>query len=64
MSAILEAGIPAFRAMTESDLDCVMEIEPRAYTYPWTKGIFNDCMRVGYYCQVMELDGELVPTLG
>jgi ribosomal-protein-alanine N-acetyltransferase len=36
------------RAMRPVDLRAVLEIESRAYTHPWTEGIFRDCMRWGY----------------
>lgn len=68
MNARVKPGLPRFRRMVEGDIDKVMSIEKQGYSYPWTAGIFRDCMRVGYYCQVMELDGELagygVLTLG
>lgn len=59
MSAMLEDGLAEFRTLRESDLDAVMEIEKAVYTSPWTLGIFRDCMRVGYYCQVLERNGLL-----
>ena len=59
MSAMLEDGVPEFRPMREEDLDAVMEIEQAVYPSPWTVGIFRDCMRVGYYCQVLERNGLL-----
>ena len=40
-----------------ADLDAVMEIESRAYDFPWTQGIFRDCLRVGYCCWCYEIDG-------
>jgi len=36
------------RMMREGDLDAVMEIERRAYAFPWTRGIFRDCLLAGY----------------
>ena len=36
--------------MSEDDLDRVMEIELAAYPFPWTRGIFADCIMVGYDC--------------
>ncbi len=36
------------RAMHEEDIDAVMAIEQRAYPFPWTHGIFRDCLRAGY----------------
>jgi ribosomal-protein-alanine N-acetyltransferase len=45
--------------MTEEDIEAVLAIERRAYTYPWSEGIFRDCLRVGYCCRVCEQDGRL-----
>ena len=36
------------RALREGDLDAVMAIEKRAYPFPWTRGIFHDCLAAGY----------------
>jgi [ribosomal protein S18]-alanine N-acetyltransferase len=44
------------RAMQEADVAAVVEIEQRVYPFPWTAGIFSDCLRVGYHCAVLELD--------
>ena len=41
------------RRMTESDLGAVIEIESAAYMFPWSIGIFRDCLRVGYTCRVL-----------
>jgi len=59
MSAVLN-NVTNIRVMCEQDLDQVMPIEQRAYPYYWSRGIFCDCMRVGYLCQVLELDGLIV----
>ena len=59
MSAVLN-NVATIRAMCELDLDQIMPIEQRAYPYYWSRGIFCDCLRVGYYCQVLELDGLIV----
>ncbi len=50
MSAILSHQCLGMRPLTVADLDVVMEIENRAYDFPWTRGIFRDCLRVGYCC--------------
>lgn len=42
------------RPMTEADLAAVMQIELRAYTHPWTQGIFSDCLRHQYPCFVYQ----------
>jgi ribosomal-protein-alanine N-acetyltransferase len=46
--------------MQDDDLDEIMRIELKAYPYPWTRGIFSDCLRVGYCCWVLEVDDRLV----
>ena len=60
MSAVANEYQPQLRAMRETDLDAVMDIEVRAYPYPWTHGIFRDCLRAGYGCWVLELHGKLL----
>lgn len=45
------------RAMELADVDDVMVVERSAYEYPWTRGIFEDCLRVGYICRVLENGG-------
>ena len=45
------------RPMSESDLGAVLAIEQAVYDFPWTLGIFADCMNAGYLCQVYEDDG-------
>ena len=53
LSARLEAHI-RIRPMTDSDLGAVLEVERLAYEFPWSEGIFRDCLRVGYCCWVLE----------
>ncbi len=48
---------PVLRPMTLGDLDAVLKIELQCYPHPWTKGIFGDCIRVGYDCWVLEEKG-------
>ncbi|KAB0534134.1 ribosomal-protein-alanine N-acetyltransferase [Xanthomonas cissicola] len=50
----------SLRAMRESDLDAVMEIELRAYPFPWTRNIFRDCLQAGYPGWVMEQGGRVI----
>ena len=38
----------SFRAMQQTDLPAVMEIENSSYEFPWTEGIFKDCLENGY----------------
>ncbi len=48
------------RPMREHDLVQVMEIEQRAYEFPWTSGIFADCLRAGYSCWSLLEDDRLL----
>ncbi len=59
MSAVLQQPQRQLRPMTEEDVESMLAIERRAYPYPWTEGIFRDCLRVGYCCWVCEQDGQL-----
>ena len=65
MSAVLE-GFDSdreegrFRLMVEDDLDTIIAIEKAVYPFPWTRGIFHDCLNVGYLCWVLELNGKII----
>ncbi|WP_214660643.1 ribosomal protein S18-alanine N-acetyltransferase [sulfur-oxidizing endosymbiont of Gigantopelta aegis] len=47
------------RTMTEFDLPPVMQIERKAYKFPWTEGFMADCLRVAYQCFVYAVDDEI-----
>lgn len=51
--------VPVVRFLSHDDLDRVMEIELAAYPFPWTRGIFEDCIRVGYDCHGLIVDRQL-----
>jgi len=42
------------RRMAEPDLADVAALENAAYMFPWSVGIFRDCLRVGYTCRVLD----------
>jgi ribosomal-protein-alanine N-acetyltransferase len=46
--------------MQAQDLFHVVAIEQAAYPFPWTLGIFQDCLRVGYCCWLAELEQTVV----
>lgn len=48
-----------FRPMQKPDLRQVVRIEGRGYNYPWSRGIFNDCIRAGYHCRVLQLEQRI-----
>lgn len=50
----------AIRPMSEADVPAVAEVERSAYAFPWSVGIFRDCLRVGYVCRVVELEGRVI----
>ena len=49
----------AIRTMRHEDLAMVSDIERRSYDFPWSHGIFRDCLLAGYQCVVLERDGEI-----
>ena len=40
------------RPMSDADVAEVIGIERASYQFPWTEGIFHDCLRVAYLCRV------------
>lgn len=59
MSARLDSLV-RLRPMRAADLDRVMEIEPTIYSHPWTRGNFDDSMKAGYSCWVIDCDAVVV----
>jgi len=49
-----------FQLMTEALLPAVMDIEARAYPWPWTEGMFRDSLNSGYLCHVLADAGQLL----
>ena len=48
------------RPMREDDLVAVHAVEERAYPFPWTLGIFRDCLRSDYPAWVLEEGGVII----
>lgn len=46
--------------MQLDDLAKVMDIEPRAYRFHWTQGIFEDCIKNNYHMPVMHMGDEII----
>jgi [ribosomal protein S18]-alanine N-acetyltransferase len=55
----LEFAAVEIRPMNELDISAVVAVEKSAYQFPWSEGIFRDCLRVGYVCRVVDVGGEL-----
>ncbi|HEY5101238.1 MAG TPA: ribosomal protein S18-alanine N-acetyltransferase [Steroidobacteraceae bacterium] len=58
----------AIRAMSEADVAAVVAIELASYRFPWSEGIFRDCLKVGYVCRTAvvydEVSGYGIVTTG
>jgi ribosomal-protein-alanine N-acetyltransferase len=53
--------IPAHvRAMLHDDVPEVSDIERRSYEFPWSHGVFRDCLLAGYHCTVVEREAAVV----
>ena len=45
--------------MVSSDLAQVSDIERRSYEFPWSHGVFRDCLLAGYICLVLERGDQI-----
>ena len=45
--------------MSADDLPAVVAIEKRAYRYPWSIGVFTDCLNAGYQARVLVVAGHI-----
>ena len=48
------------RTMQPSDLAQVSDIERRSYEFPWSHGVFRDCLLAGYSCIVLQREDSIV----
>jgi len=54
-------GPPAVvREMAYDDLAMVSDIERRSYEFPWSHGVFRDCLLAGYHNIVLVRDRRVV----
>ncbi len=60
MSSAPDTLYPLIRRMNAGDLDRVLEIEQAAYPFPWTRGIFADCIRAAYDCSALQAGTRLI----
>jgi ribosomal-protein-alanine N-acetyltransferase len=47
------------RPMQDPDIPAVVAVEKSSYQFPWSEGIFRDCLRVGYVCRVIDVEGAM-----
>ncbi len=55
----IEFASAEIRPMHELDVPVIVAIERAAYQFPWSEGIFRDCLRVGYVCRVVDVGGDM-----
>ncbi len=55
MAAVVKPVIQV-RAMRNEDLSRVGELENASYDFPWSQGVFADCLRAGHPCWVLCVD--------
>lgn len=60
MIAVAKELPPVIRAMRQADLAAVAAIEKDTYDFPWSEGIFRDCLLAGYTSVVLDRSGEVV----
>jgi [ribosomal protein S18]-alanine N-acetyltransferase len=53
VSAAPQLCVARLREMRAEDAPTIAAIEHASYDFPWTEGIFRDCLRVGYKCRVL-----------
>ena len=53
MSAVLQSSEARLEPLTTEWLEAVCAVERTAYTHPWTRGNFADCLTAGYHCQML-----------
>jgi [ribosomal protein S18]-alanine N-acetyltransferase len=45
--------------MSLADVPDVIAVERASYAFPWSEGVFRDCIRVGYLCRVVDMEGTV-----
>src|ERR1700689_4546336 len=45
--------------MSDLDVPVIIDIERAGYQFPWSEGIFRDCLRVGYVCRVVDVGADI-----
>lgn len=60
MVAILKSGLPEMRPLRAEEIPQVAALEARAYEFPWSEGIFRDCLRAGYNCWALVREDGII----
>ena len=59
MSSHIYEAETSIRGMTYDDIAHVSAIERSSYEFPWSHGVFRDCLLAGYQCVVLQRDDEI-----
>jgi ribosomal-protein-alanine N-acetyltransferase len=59
ITPIREAPV-ALRTMVHDDVAQVSDIERRSYDFPWSHGVFRDCLLAGYHCVVIQRNNQVI----
>jgi [ribosomal protein S18]-alanine N-acetyltransferase len=59
MNALREELPATVREMAHDDVPMVSDIERRSYEFPWSHGVFRDCLLAGYQNIVLVRDGRV-----
>ena len=60
MSLAAKPPLARLRAAAQADLSAVVKVEQANYEFPWTLGMFRDCLAAGYELWLLERDGDLL----
>ena len=60
MAADPEPELVLFEAMRLRDVDDVVRNERSAYAFPWSSGIFADCIAAGHECWIARSRGKVI----
>jgi ribosomal-protein-alanine N-acetyltransferase len=58
MVAVIKPVIQV-RGMRAEDVDTVSALENVSYDFPWSPGVFSDCVKAGHPCWVLCLDADI-----
>ena len=58
MSAVVQP-LTRIRSVLPADLKAIAAVEQASYKFPWSVGIFRDCMLAGYQGLVLEIGGVI-----
>ena len=59
MVAAVDKPAVQVRGMHAEDLAAVIALEQASYEFPWSPGIFGDCLKAGYPCWVLCVDQQV-----